>query len=478
MQYIDKDLLAIQEARVLLAKTCDAHKMASDFSQKALDKICAAMFQTMKSQADQLIQQEIAETGIGNVQDESELFKNFVVAFEHYLDSQTVVGPLKKDDARRMVEVGRPLGRIGALLPATNVVLNTFYTVITALKSGNALIVIPNAVGLATTSAVMELLIHCANDNGLPKGNLVYMENISPDGVAAIVNGVELMIIADNQYDLQTRDFHNFGKPTIFGGAGSTPVFIEHSADIKAAVQKIIASRAYANGTLPGAEQYVIAESCVSTKVKQEMQAQGAYFMTSSEESKLISYIKEDNGKFRLNCTGKSVNWLAQRAGITVPSGTKLLVSEQAYISTNNPFAAEITCPIVTFYLEPDWLHACEKCIALLKNRNGGHTMAIHSNNQQVIDEFIMKKPVGRVIVNDAATFASIGLTEGLVPSMVLGCLSAGKGVVAANVLPADLTYTRTVSYGCTSNKRAEKETTHHEEELIQLLKQLVKQDN
>ena len=45
-----------------------------------------------------------------------------------------------------------------------------------------------------------------------------------------------------------------------------------------------------------------------------------------------------------------------------------------------------------------------------------GHTMSIHSQNEQVILEFGLKKPAFRIVVNTPTTHGSIGLTTGLDP--------------------------------------------------------------
>jgi hypothetical protein len=58
--------------------------------------------------------------------------------------------------------------------------------------------------------------------------------------------------------------------------------------------------------------------------------------------------------------------------------------------------------------VNPDWIHACDKCIQLLKEKRNGHTLAIHSNNQCIIKEFALKKPVGRMIVNAGATLTDV----------------------------------------------------------------------
>ncbi len=68
-----------------------------------------------------------------------------------------------------------------------------------------------------------------------------------------------------------------------------------------------------------------------------------------------------------------------------------------------------------------DWREGCERCKQILRYGGMGHTMSIHSQNEQVILEFGLKKPAFRIVVNTPTTHGSIGLTTGLDPAMTLG---------------------------------------------------------
>ena len=93
-------------------------------------------------------------------------------------------------------------------------------------------------------------------------------------------------------------------------------------------------------------------------------------------------------------------------------------------------------------------MHACEKCIELLLSERHGHTLIIHSKDEEVIRQFALKKPVGRVLVNTPGSFGSMGATTNLFPSMTLGSGSAGHGMTSDNVSPMNLIYIRKVGYG------------------------------
>jgi acyl-CoA reductase-like NAD-dependent aldehyde dehydrogenase len=244
------------------------------------------------------------------------------------------------------------------------------------------------------------------------------------------------------------KDAHLSGKPVIYGGAGNGPAFIERSADIKRAVADIIASRTFDNGIVSASEQSIVADGCIAEDIRRELINSGAYFMSEQESQQLGLLLFCSDGGANPYIIGKPAVELARRAGINVPSDTKVLISEQKYVSSDNPYARQKLCPVLAFFVEDDWMQACEKCIELLLSEGRGHTLVIHSNNEDVIRLFALKKPVSRVLVNTPGTFGGMGATTNLFPAMTLCSGAAGGGVTSDNVSPMNLINIRKVGFG------------------------------
>ncbi len=112
----------------------------------------------------------------------------------------------------------------------------------------------------------------------------------------------------------------------------------------------------------------------------------------------------------------------------------------------------------MAFFIEDDWEHACEKCIELLLKDRRGHTLVIHSTDGDVIRQFMLRKPVGRILVNTPATFGSMGASTNMFPAMTLGSGSSGLGITSDNVSPRNLIYVRKVGFGVRSVETADRE--------------------
>ena len=139
---------------------------------------------------------------------------------------------------------------------------------------------------------------------------------------------------------------------------------------------------------------------------------------------------------------------LARRAGFEAPAHTRVLIAERKYVSDTDAYNRELLNPVLPWYVEDDWQHACEKCIELLLYDRAGHTLVIHSRDEDVIRQFALKKPVARLLVNTPAALGGMGATTELFPAMTLGSGLAGQGITSDNVSPLNLVYVRRVGYG------------------------------
>jgi acetaldehyde dehydrogenase (acetylating) len=116
-----------------------------------------------------------------------------------------------------------------------------------------------------------------------------------------------------------------------------------------------------------------------------------------------------------------------------------VLIAPLAGVGRDYPLSIEKLAPILSWYIVKDWREGCERCIQILRYGGMGHTMSIHSKNEDVILQFGLKKPAFRICVNTPTTHGSIGLTTGLDPAMTLGCGGWGGNITSDNITPRHL---------------------------------------
>ncbi|WHY79518.1 aldehyde dehydrogenase family protein [Neobacillus sp. WH10] len=448
MNIIDNDLLSIQEARILVENAREAQKKLAAFPQKKLDEIVERMVEEIDKHARELAMMSSDETDYGKWQDKYVKNKFINGYLINRLRGKTYVGIINDDAQSKTMDIGVPIGVIIALCPATSPASTTIYKALIAIKSGNAIIFSPHPRAKNTISKTLDILIRAAEGYGLPEGALSYLHKVTPSGTSQLMNHDATSLIMNTGVPSMLKATQMSGKPVIYGGNGNGPAFIERTADIKQAVQDIITSKTFDYGVVSAAEQAVVVDRCIASEVKREFQSNGAYFMTEEESQKLGSLFFRSDGRANTEMVGKSAQQLAKQAGFNVPDNVLVLISEQKYVSDTNPYSKEKLCPVLAYYIEDDWMNACEKCIELLISERNGHTLVIHSTDEAVIRQFALKKPVGRVLVNTPATFGSMGATTNLFPAMTLGSGSAGVGITTDNVSPMNLIYIRKVGYG------------------------------
>ncbi|MBX7403580.1 aldehyde dehydrogenase family protein [Clostridium chauvoei] len=448
MNIIDNDLLSIQESRILVENAREAQKKLATFSQEKLDEIVERMIEEIEKHTYELAMMSSDETDYGKFEDKN-IKNNFVCKYlRNRLKGMKCVGIISEDKENKTMDVGVPMGVIIAFCPSTSPVSTTIYKALIAIKSGNAIIFSPHPRAKKTISRTLDILIRAAEGYGLPEGALTYLHNVTVSGTLELMNHKDTSLIINTGVPSILKEAYKSGKPVIYGGTGNGPAFIERTADIRQAVKDIIASKTFDNGVVSAAEQSIVVDSCIESEVKMELEKNGAYFMTEEEANKLGLLFFHSDGSPEPEVVGKSAQELAKRAGFSVSNDTKILISKQKYVSQNNPYSREKLCPVLAYYIEDDWMHACEKCIELLLSERHGHTLVIHSKDEEVIRQFALKKPVVRVLVNTPGALGSMGATTNLFPSMTLGSGSAGQGMTSDNVSPKNLIYIRKVGYG------------------------------
>jgi acetaldehyde dehydrogenase (acetylating) len=243
------------------------------------------------------------------------------------------------------------------------------------------------------------------------------------------------------------RAAYSAGKPAYGVGPGNAPAYIERTANIKKAVRDVVTGKTFDNGVLCSAENSVVVDEPIAEEVKREFQAHGAYFLNKGEMEAVARLLVTPQRLPNPALVGKAATYIAEKCGISVPTDTRLLIAPLEGVGRDYPLSIEKLCPVLSFYVVRDWREGCERCKQILRYGGMGHTMSIHSQNEQVILEFGLKKPAFRIVVNTPTTHGSIGLTTGLDPAMTLGCGGYGGNITSDNISPRHLLNIKRLAY-------------------------------
>jgi acetaldehyde dehydrogenase (acetylating) len=273
------------------------------------------------------------------------------------------------------------------------------------------------------------------------------MTTVTLEGTQELMKHRDVAVILATGGMGLVRAAYSAGKPAYGVGPGNAPCFIERSADLAKAASDVIIGKSFDNGVLCSSPNSVVVERAVADQVKQEFIRQGAHFLSTDDAARLATALVTPQRLPNPKLVGKSAAFLAQQLGISVPANTRVLIAELAGVGRDHPLSIEKLCPVLSYYVVADWREGCERCIQILRYGGMGHTMSIHSRNEQVILEFGLKKPAFRIVVNTPTTHGSIGLTTGLDPAMTLGCGGYGGNITSDNIAPRHLLNIKRLAY-------------------------------
>ena len=441
----DNDLLSMQQARILAENAGSAQKALAEYPQEKLDAAVACIASALEMRARELALMSCEETGYGNARDKE--IKNLFScrAVRRSMEGVRCVGALREDPAGNVLEVGVPRGPIAVLCPSTSPVSTSIAAALLAVKSGNAAVFCLHPRAARVMTRVLDMISEAGQSAGLPENTLSYLPLPARQGVAELIGHPTIRLVLNSGVDRMLPLCRDCGKPMFYGGTGNGPAFIERSADVRLAAEQIVLSKSFDYGTAPSAEQCVVVDAAVEDEARKAFLQCGAYFMTDEEAAALGAMLFQPDGRRRRDMVAVDAPTLARRAGFQAP-GASVLVADRRFVSEADAYNRELLAPILPWYVEDDWRHACEKCIELLLYDRSGHSLSIHARDPEVVRQFALKKPVARVLVNSPACFGGMGATSGLFPAMTLGS-SFGPGISSGNLSPLDLVYVRSIGY-------------------------------
>jgi acetaldehyde dehydrogenase (acetylating) len=435
----DRDLTSVGQARALARRAKAAAPALAELSQSQIDAIVGAAAAAATANAEAFARMAADETGYGVF--EHKIQKNLFASqtvYEFIRPMQTV-GVVARHPELKIIEIAEPFGVVAGIVPSTNPTSTAIYKILIALKARCPIVLSPHPSAAASITRVAEVMCDAACRAGLPDGAINWMTTVTLEGTQELMKARETAVILATGGMGLVRAAYSSGKPAYGVGPGNAPCFIERSANVAKAVGDIITGKTFDNGVLCSSPNSVVMDEPIAGEAKREFQSRGGYFLSAAEADQLARTLVTPQRLPNPKMVGKSAMVVAEIAGIKVPDGTRVLIAELTGVGRDFPLSIEKLCPVLSAYVVRDWREGCERSMQILRYGGMGHTMSIHSENEQVILEFGLKKPAFRISVNTPSTFGSIGLTTGLAPAMTLGCGGWGGNITSDNITPKHL---------------------------------------
>jgi len=441
----DKDLISVQQARDLVEAAHRAHLEVARFDQAKIDRICEAMAKAALRDSPRTAALAVEETGYGIPADKQE--KNRFAAEDvwNYFKNLRTVGVVS--ETKDVVEIASPRGVVAGIVPSTNPTSTAIFKILIAIKSRNSIVMSPHPSASRCINEVAKSMREAGVKEGLPADAIGCMTTATIEGTEALMkHRMTAVILATGGIGL-VRAAYSSGKPAFGVGPGNVPVFIERTAEVPKAVQDILTGKCFDNGTICASEQSIVADAPIEMAVREQFKTQGAYFLSASEADQLARIVATPQRTLNPAIVGKSVEVIANLAGLSVPPGTRCLMADVGGVGRDFPLSMEKLSPILAFYVEDGIERGAARCNEVLHYGGMGHTAGIHTRSREAAVRYGSEMPASRVTVNTPTTHGAIGFSTALPPSMTLGCGSWGGNVTSDNVSPLHLMDIKRVAF-------------------------------
>ena len=403
------------------------------FDQAQTDRVCEAMAKAAWDAASRFARCAVEETSYGCYEDK--LLKDRYCSWGIWerIRGERSVGVVYT--SKHDWHYAEPVGVVLAICPVTNPTSTPIFKGISAAKGRNATIIAPHPRAVRSAIEVAQVLSSAAVESGGPEQLVTCMSPVKLKTTEQLMSDPNVNMILATGGTAMVRAAYSSGKPAYGVGPGNVPVYIDPSvADVNLAVQRMLLSKLMDYGTSCAAEQSLVVHRDVEREYRQALTANGVQFVTGGDRRRLERVCVDESGAVQPPAVGQSAQHLAEMAGITVDSDTRLLAVELERVAADVPFSQEILTSAIGYYVAPDAEAGISICDQILAQGGRGHTAIIWADERAPVVKRFATLPVGRVLVNLPGTWGTAGLLSEMEPSFMIGTGTWSGSITSENI--------------------------------------------
>jgi len=427
---------SIAELDTIIARARAAQKRyEADGSQARYDRAAQAVAWAIMEPARnrELAELAVRTTGLGNVADKITKNHRKTLGLMRDIKGVTTFGVIKDDVDTGITEIARPVGVIGAIVPSTNPAATPANNIINALKCGNAIVVAPSPKGVASCERLLEF-IHAEFAKIGEDLDLVQMIPApgSKEKTQRLMETCDKVIATGSQNNVHRAQ--TCGTPAVAVGAGNVTVIVDETANLADAAEKIRASKTFDNATSCSSENAVVVVDAVYDAFVAAMAQAGGALV--DDEQTIVSRLWPD-GHLNREVIAQDAPDMIRALGLEgqVPEGTEYIAVPTSGIGPSHPLSGEKLSRVLALYRASDFDAAVATTRDIQLHQGAGHSVGLHTSDQDRVMQLATSIPTSRVIVNQAHTFATGGaFNNGMQFSLSMGCGAWGGNAIDENL--------------------------------------------
>lgn len=424
----------------LIARARKAQKLAENLTQEEVDEIATAItweFVNNKKLVEELAIFSFNECRMGDVQ--SKIIKTISKCRGVYFDvkNEKSVGIVEEIPEKGLVRIAKPVGVIGSLVPGTQGEMHPILQAINVIKARDAIIFSPHPRAKKTTAKICGILRDIMKRYDVPEDLFICIEEPSIELTKELMKQCDLVMATGGHPMVQAA--YSSGTPAFGVGAGNAIILIDKSADLEEAAKKIKMSKTFDLAAGCSCDNSLVIDESVYEKMLAELKKVGAYLATPEEKIKIRKALWPnwpDDLVLNRDIVASPVENIAKIAGITIPSGTCMILVEEDQTGAVTPFAGEKLCLVASVYKCTDVDDAIRIINANHEYSGAGHSCGVFSKDPAVIEEVALRTYTTRVVVNQPQAYTNTGSwVNGMPFTSSLGCGTWGGNIASENII-------------------------------------------
>lgn len=427
----------------MVARAREAFRTVEFWPQEKADEMAlAAGWQWQKDEtARALARLAVDESGMGVYEHKAAKIKLKTRGALWDMREARTCGLVREEKDKGLKIFAKPMGVIAGVVPCTNPESTICALGVGTLKTRNAMIVSPHPRTQRTSHLTVEHGRAALKRIGAPPDLFQCIKETSHEKTVELMRACDFAIATGGA--ALVKVVYSAGKPCHTVGAGNVVSIVDDTVDIPATAKKIVQSKTANNSASCSSENAVAIHEAVYDEMINALTTEGGYLCDPSAREKLRQTMWPDDKHLNRHIVAKPVQDIAEQAGIEVPEGTKFLMVLGEKPGPEDPFSGEKVSLVLTVWKWDDFGEMIERTKKILKYSGEGHSVSLHSLNEDRQVELAMQMNVGRVNCNMPHALANSGSwINGNAFTDSLGC-----GTWAGNITTDNINYRHFVNY-------------------------------
>jgi sulfoacetaldehyde dehydrogenase len=427
----------------MYAKARQAFREVEYWPQEKVDEMVQAVaWELLKEDVrHKLGHMAVDESNIGNAEDKVNKIKNKTLGTLWDMRNAKTCGLIEENTALGVRKYAKPIGVIANVVPCTNPESTICCLALSTLKTRNAQIVSPHPRTPKTSYETVQHVRQALKKIGAPVDLMQCIKQTSHAKTSELMANCDFAVATGGA--ALVKVVYASGKPAQTVGAGNVISIVDDTADPASTANKIRLSKTANNSASCSSENAVALYESVFDDMIEALKSEGGYMCSTDEREKLRKYMWPDGSHLNRDIVARPATFIAKNAGLTVPEDTRFLMVIGEKVGPEDRFSGEKISPVLTVWQWTDFDEMLDRLENILEFSGAGHSVSIHTENDERRVKLALRANVGRVVCNMPHAHAnSGGWTTGLPTTDTLGC-----GTWAGNIFSGNINWENFLNY-------------------------------